>query len=181
MPSDDQQVELREIGADDPVKGFSLGDKAHTPLKIFLQRNAKIYAEQMLAKSYGAFEGEKLLGYVTLLCGQIDIEGDEPSADLGEASYPFGEFPAVKIARLAVDYRYRGSGLGRSLIKFSLAIVRDEVASVVGCRFVVLDAKQQSVNFYTKNGFRTIDTESNKQRDIPIMYLDLKGIPDSST
>ena len=176
MPSDDQQIVLREIGADDSVTGISLGDKAYTPLKIFLQRNAKIYAEQMLAKSYGAFDGKKLRGYVSLLCGQIDIDDGEPSPDLGEASYPFGEFPAVKIARLAVDYRYRGMGLGSSLVDFSLAIVRDEIASAVGCRFLVLDAKQQSADFYTKNGFHKINTALNDQRDIPIMYLDLKGV-----
>lgn len=137
MPNDEIQLELREIGAGDRVTGLSLGDEAFTPLKTFVQRHAKAYAEQMLAKSYGVFEG----------------------------------------ARLAVDQRYRGTGLGLKLVDFSLGLARDTIASAVGCRFVVLDAKQQSVHFYEKIGFRMINTETNRARIEPIMFLDLKGTP----
>ncbi|RWR08490.1 GNAT family N-acetyltransferase [Paenirhodobacter populi] len=164
-----------EVG--DKLTGLSLGDEAFTPLKIFVQRHAKVYAEQMLAKSYGVFAGTKIVGYVTLVCGQIEVEGGEPAPDVGDAHFDYKHYPAVKIARLAVDRRYRGNGLGRHLVDFSLGLARDTIASAVGCRFVVLDAKRQSVAFYEKNGFRLIDTETNKARPEPVMFLDLKGTP----
>lgn len=177
MPNGEIQVVLREIGVGDRVTGLSLGDQAFTPLKTFVQRHAKTYAEQMLAKSYGLFEGEKLVGYVTLVCGQIEVDGGEPAPDVGDAQFEYKHYPAVKIARLAVDRRYRGFGLGRILVDFSLGLSRDTIASAVGCRFVVLDAKQQSVAFYEKNGFRLIDTETNRASAEPVMFLDLKGTP----
>jgi GNAT superfamily N-acetyltransferase len=177
LPNDDIQLELREIGVGDRVTGLSLGDEAFTPLKIFVQRHAKSYAEQMLAKSYGVFEGERLVGYVTLVCGQIEVDGGSPAPDLGEAQFAHRHYPAVKIARLAVDRRYRGTGLGRKLVDFSLGIARDTIASAVGCRFVVLDAKPPSVAFYEKSGFRLINTGTNRARAEPVMFLDLKGTP----
>lgn len=177
MPNDEIQLELREIGDGDRLTGLSLGDQAFTPLKTFVQRHAKAYAAQMLAKSYGVFEGEKLVGYVTLVCGQIEVDGGEPAPDVGDAQFEYKHYPAVKIARLAVDRRYRGTGLGRKLVDFSLGLTRDIIASSVGCRFVVLDAKPQSIAFYEKNGFRLIDTKTNRARAEPIMFLDLKGTP----
>lgn len=177
MANDEIQLELREIGVGDRVTGLSLGDQSFTPLKIFVQKHAKIYAEQMLAKSYGVFNSDKLVGYVTLVCGQIEVDGGEPAPDVGEAKFEYKHFPAIKIARLAVDRRYRGTGLGRALVDFSLGLARDTIASAVGCRFVVLDAKQQSVAFYEKNGFRLIDTQTNRARTEPVMFLDLKGTP----
>jgi GNAT superfamily N-acetyltransferase len=178
--NDNIQLDLREIVAGDRVTGLSLGDPAFTPLKTFVQRHAKAYAEQMLAKSYGVFEGDRLVGYVTLVCGQIEVEEGEPTPDVGDAQFEYRHYPAVKIARLAVDRRYRGAGLGRHLVDFSLGLARETIASAVGCRFVVLDAKQQSVDFYLKNGFRLIDTETNRGRAEPIMFLDLKGTPETA-
>jgi GNAT superfamily N-acetyltransferase len=177
LPNDEIQLELREIKAGDRLTGLSLGDPAFTPLKIFAQKHAKNYAEQMLAKSYGVFEGQKLLGYVALVCGQIEVDGGEPAPDVGNARFDYKHYPAVKIARLAVDQRYRKTGLGGRLVDFSLGLARDTIASAVGCRFVVLDAKQQSVAFYEKNGFRLIDTATNRARAEPVMFLDLKGTP----
>lgn len=61
MANDEIQLELREIGVGDRVTGLSLGDQSFTPLKIFVQKHAKTYAEQMLAKSYGVFNSDKLV------------------------------------------------------------------------------------------------------------------------
>lgn len=178
MPNNDEiDLELRRIEPGDTVTGLSLGDQVFTPLKIFVRKHAKAYTEQMLATSYGVFQGTKLVGYVTLVCGQIEVDAGQPAPDLGDAHFHYRHYPAVKIARLAVDHRYRGAGIGRRLVEFGLGIAREEVASVVGCRFVVLDAKRESVAFYEKNGFRLIATDENRGRPEPVMFLDLKGTP----
>lgn len=89
--------------------------------------------------------------------------------------YSYSSFPAVKIARLLVDSRYRGApyGLGRLLVSLALGITKDEVCPAVGCRFVMVDAKKESVKFYEKCGFRALNTDENKERDIPVMFIDL--------
>jgi len=96
---------------------------------------------------------------------------------VGEAVGPkFGyeHCPAVKIARLAVDSRFSKRGIGKLLVEFSLGIVLDEVCPRVGCRFVVADAKKDAVEYYAdKCGFTLLDTDENRARDAPIMFVDL--------
>jgi len=98
--------------------------------------------------------------------------------DVGGAHYSHDHYPAMKIGRLAVDRRYRGTGLGRRLLELGLAISRNSVASAAGCRFVVLNSKNQSIEFYQKNGFKLVETESNLARSEPLMFLDLRVAPE---
>ena len=81
--------------------------------------------------------------------------------------------PAIKIARLAVDSRFRSNAIGENLISHALSIAIEQIAPAVGCRFMITDAKQQAVDFYLKQGFILLDTEDNKLRDEPIMFFDL--------
>ena len=172
--------DLKEIEPGDALAGFSLGDAAFNPLKTFLRRDAKKYHIEDLGKTYGLFEtaGARCIrAYITLVCGEIEVQEGQPAVEGVEFRYP--TYPAVKIARLAVDHRFRdrGLGLGTTLVRFALGVVKDQICPRVGCRFVVLDAKQQSVAFYLKQGFTLLDTEENRNRGQPIMFMDLRKIP----
>jgi GNAT superfamily N-acetyltransferase len=145
LQADEFPVELRPIQPGDKVTGLSLGDQRFTPLKTFLQKQAKEYSNQLLAKSYGVFQNGKILGYITLVCGEIASEDDVGLADVGNAEYRYKHYPAVKIARLAMDRRYRGSGLGKNLVDFALGMAKRDISTIIGCRFVVVDAKRESV------------------------------------
>lgn len=43
----------------------------------------------------------------------------------------------------------------------------------VGCRFLVVDAKRDSVGFYQKSGFILLNTDSNYVDEHPLMFFDL--------
>ena len=93
------------------------------------------------------------------------------------AKYNHYEFlPAVKIARLAVDTRYRAKGIGSTLVDYAVALIQDKVAENVGCRFVVTDAKSEAVSFYQKQGFILLDSEGNQSTEHHLMFLDLVGL-----
>jgi len=173
---DDLPLELRAIESGDKVTGLSLGDAKYTPLKTFLQKHAKKYSDQLLAKSYGVFRGPKIVAYITLVCGEIASEDDSAMADTGDAEYNYKHYPAVKIARLAVDKKLQKAGIGAELINFALGIAKQDISAIVGCKFVVVDAKAESVEFYEKRGFRLLDTEANKARSEPIMFIDLTKV-----
>jgi hypothetical protein len=73
----DLDVEIRQIAPGDRLTGLSLGDAQFTALKTFLQKHARIYHQQNLARTYAAFalgEQPKVVGYVTLVCGEIVTE-----------------------------------------------------------------------------------------------------------
>ena len=175
MPDESLDLELRLLEPGDSFAGFSLGDAAFNPLKTFLKRDAKKFAEQLLAQTYVFTDGQRIVAFITLVCGEIAAENEVEIADLDGAEFRYDHYPAIKIARLAVSTRYRKNSLGQSLVDFSLGRTK-EVADIAGCRFVVVDAKRPSVGFYEKCGFRELDTDENRARSEPIMFIDLKKV-----
>lgn len=172
-------VEVRPIQPGDRLTGLSLGHASFAPLKTFVQRHAKSYEGQSLARTYGAFDlnnGGRLVGYITLVCGEIVLQdGDALVVEEG-LEYLYSQYPAVKIARLAVDRRCRKKGIGEGLVNLALATAREAISPYVGCRFVVVDAKRESVDWYNGRGFTMLDTEENRVRGAPVMWVDLSKL-----
>ena len=168
--------ELRALAPGDTFSGMKSGDAAFAALSSFAKSKAHKYEAANLARTYVIYDGAltRIAAYVTLVCSEV--VSSKPILQADDPEFPFGHFPAVKIARLLVDKRYReknSRGFGRTLVDFSLGIARSEICPAVGCRFVVVDAKQASVKFYEKCGFTLVDTAANRARTEPVMYIDL--------
>lgn len=180
MADDEFSFELRQIEPGDKFSGLKLGDPAFQPLKSFLHKHALSYHTGDLAKTYALFQGDgsqKIVAYITLVCGQVETKEQVGEQIGSEVSYTYDHCPAVKIARLAVDSRYSGKGLGRILVEFALGVTRDEIRPRIGCRFVIVDAKKTAVEFYEKLGFSLINTPDNKALSSPVMFIDLRKVP----
>src|ERR1700733_7064392 len=98
---------LREIKTTDHLSSLSLGKSEHTPLKTFLKRDALNFNNDHIAKTYVLVSKDDLppsrvYGYLTLMCGQIDL-GESIRQQKGKNFSRYKTFPAVKLARLAVD------------------------------------------------------------------------------
>jgi GNAT superfamily N-acetyltransferase len=177
----DISIEIRQIEPGDKLTGLSLGSEELTPLKTFLQRHAKSYQEKSLARTYALFDmsrSSKVIGYVTLVCGEVVLQDGDISL-LGDdiIDYKYLHYPAIKIARLAIDRRYQGFDLGSKLVDLSLGVAKGTVCPAVGCRFVVVDSKKSAVGFYLKAGFTMLDTEANRNRADPVLFVDLQKTP----
>lgn len=151
-----------------------------TPLKTFLQKHAKTYEERGLARTYAAFhtggERDRIVAYIGLTCGEVVAEDGGELVAEDAIGYNYDSYPAIKIARLAVDRRWSNRGLGRHLVEFALGTAKDSVSPHVGCRFVVVDSKQGSIRFYEKCGFTMLETRGNRAREKPVMFVDLTKI-----
>jgi ribosomal protein S18 acetylase RimI-like enzyme len=172
----DSGYHIRKLEASDTVQNFKSGDQAFLPLKTFLQKQAQQFQQSSIAQTYVAVtDAKNIVGYVTLICSEIDLQNGYNLSDCSHANnYEF--LPAVKIARLAVDSRYRNSGIGGTLIDYTIALVLDKIAENVGCRFVVTDAKTEAVDFYVKQGFTVLDSIGNQATEHRLMFLDLIGL-----
>jgi GNAT superfamily N-acetyltransferase len=179
-PFDDLDVEIRPIQPGDRLTGLSMGDPKFTPLKIFAQRHAHAYERQSLSRTYGAFnipDDKKLAGYITIVCGEVVIDDGDPALVQDEGlKYLYNQYPAVKIARLAVDRRVKRRGIGEALVQLSLGRAMEHVCPHVGCRFVMVDSKKEAVGFYDRMGFTMLDTPANRGREEPVMFIDLSKI-----
>ena len=95
----------------------------------------------------------------------------------GLPAYPL---PTLRIARLAVDSRAQGKGVGAELLKHALMLSK-RMAQTVGCVGVVVDAKPDAIAFYTRYGFEAATTAVGGLGDRPqptTMFLPLNLIPD---
>jgi GNAT superfamily N-acetyltransferase len=174
------EIEIRAIGPGDKLTGLSLGDPRLTVLKTFLQRHAKTYEDQSLSRTYAAFniaESDRIAGYVTIVCGEVVLADDDgPLVQDEGLKYLYNQYPAVKIARLAVDQRVQGRGLGEALVRLCLGITQEHVVPNVGCRFIMVDSKRDAVAFYERMGFTMLDTHANREREEPLMFIDLSKL-----
>jgi GNAT superfamily N-acetyltransferase len=178
VPDNATEIEVKQLEPGDKVTGLSLGDAAFTALKTFFQKHAKSYEAQSLARTYVAYDrngSSRPVAFITIVCSEVETTAEHSL--LGEdVPFQYRGYPAVKLARLAVDTRYRKSGVGRALVDIALGVVKTSVCPSVGCRFMVVDSKRQSVNFYEKCGFTMLDTDENRRRDEPVMFIDLHKI-----
>jgi ribosomal protein S18 acetylase RimI-like enzyme len=168
---------IRRLAATDNTNGFKTGDAAFQPLKSFFVNQAHEFHQHGIAKTYVAIGSkdameDKILGFATLIASEIDIRGGYVVITPEHANR-YSSLPAIKLARLAVDSRYRGNHIGEALVDYCLAIVAENIAPHVGCRFLVTDAKQPAVEFYKKLGFTLLDTDDNRSVQTPVMFIDL--------
>jgi predicted N-acetyltransferase YhbS len=124
--------------------------------------------------TYVATAGGGVAGYVTLAAGALEREvvPVEPAA-----AYPRYPLPVLRLARLAVDTRVQGMGVGSALVGFALRVawtMREEV----GCAGVVVDALPGEVGYYEGLGFERLDalrgSSAARPRQVP-MYLALNA------
>lgn len=172
------KLSLRSIKPDDNVAGLSLGVPEAQPLKTFLKKHALSYEAAHFARTYVVVDEAsrpKVWAYVTLICSSIEaIPGHKVDDCRDAARLP--DYPAIKIARLAVDQALQGRGIGKELIAWSISISRD-VMRHLGCRVLIVDSKPSAVSFYTNAGFTLLNSAKNISAKTPILFLDLHRLP----
>lgn len=178
---------IRELSPVDKLNSFKTGHEAFAPLKAFLRNQSLSFQSAQIAKTYVAVKLDQIDGqlienndlgvmaYLTLTCSEIDIRNGYSLEDCPYAN-DYESLPALKIARLAVDSRYRGKHIGEELVSLAIAIASDVIAPVVGCRFVITDSKSGAVGFYERAGFTLLDTDANRASETPVMFVDLLNL-----
>lgn len=102
-----------------------------------------------VGRSLVVVDDERVVGYATFTLGEMAVDALPESVTRGLPRYPA---PILRLARLAVDSRYQGVGLGALLVSGALRMalrLRDEF----GCVAVVVDALRSSQGFYEGLGF----------------------------
>jgi GNAT superfamily N-acetyltransferase len=164
-------IVIRRLEEHDEAENFDCGDE---PLNNYLKRHAWSNQERVsIGVSYVAVdEGAPrvVLGYFTLAMASVPRERFPKKYVRGLPPY---DLPLILLARLAVERRFAGRGLGHALISEALRISL-RVADEVGCRAIVTDAYRDRIGWYARYGFVPIEgaAESGPQR----MFLDLRTV-----
>jgi GNAT superfamily N-acetyltransferase len=157
-------LRIEKLARHHQVDDFDCGT---APLNIFLQRYALANQLANASQNYLGLSGDTVVGFHTLAVGEIACEEVPERMRKGLARHPV---PVMVLARLAVDTRWKGKGLGAGLLKD--AMLRTVNASeIAGIRAIVVDAKNDDARrFYQHFGF--LDGFADPQQ----MYLLTKDI-----
>lgn len=131
--------------------------------KFALQNQKKDYGRTYVASS----DDGQIAGFYTLVFGSVTHSEGPTELSGGAAKYPI---PIILLARLAVDLKYRGRGLGARLL--ADAMRRSEHASqIAGLKAFFVKAKDENAqSFYTRHGFQPTPL------DPMLLYLKISDI-----
>ncbi|HUP15125.1 MAG TPA: GNAT family N-acetyltransferase [Acidimicrobiia bacterium] len=138
---------LQRLSRDHDVIGF---ESESEELDRWLQQHALAAQEMDTARTFLLIRGRRMVGYFSLTMGSVLREKAPTRLVRGMPGYPVG---TVLLARLAVDHRHQGRGLGALLLTEALrkALAAGEAAAA---RLVVVDAiDEQAAAFYQHHGF----------------------------
>jgi GNAT superfamily N-acetyltransferase len=129
-------IVIRRLEEHDEVENFDCGDDA---LNNYLRRHAWTNQQKSsIGVSYVALDEDAprtVLGYFTLAMASVPRDTFPKKYVRGLPPY---DLPLILLARLAVDRRFAGRGLGHALISEALRISL-RVANEVGCRCIITD------------------------------------------
>ena len=130
-----------------------------------------------IGTTYAAVDDASAIsGYATVVASEISPGAIQAPSRKRLPRYPV---PVLRLARLAVDERAKGQGVGRLLLQAVLALAA-KMAADFGCIGVVVDAKPEAVAFYEKLGFVPLEVIAGELGDRPQplpMFLELGQIP----
>ena len=155
------EVRVRRLEPRDDRTEFRSGN---IDLDRFFQRYAgQNQFRHHIGTTYVAVQGDRSVGFVTVSSGEMVADKLAKSLRRRLPAYPL---PILRLARLAVDERFQGHGIGRLLLRAMLTLAL-EMRDRLGCIGIVVDSKHDAVTFYSSLGFTPIDLISGALGDRP--------------
>lgn len=155
----------------------------------FIRHDFHLSVENHYCSANAIWYKEELVAVYALSYDSLDLDsGDKEELETGMLStgipeidyyykdtfYAKSRYPALDIAYLAVQERYRGLKIGSAIIKMIAEQARSQ--TFAGCQFLTVEAlatpEYNAVGFYSKCGF-TANEYPNANKDTLRMYRTL--------
>jgi GNAT superfamily N-acetyltransferase len=164
---------IEKLRPDHLVDAFDCGSHE---LNRYLQRYALQNQQAGAAQTYVGLVGPAIVGYHTLAAGHVAPEEAPERLKKGLARHPI---PLMLLARLAVDLRWQGQGVGQSLLRDALLRTL-QAADIIGIRAFAVHAKDESARrFYEHFDFVASPTDP---LHLYVLLKDLRrSLPSRST
>lgn len=167
-------IEVRRLERDDDRASFSSGNIDLD--RFFLRYAGQNQFRHHIGTTYVAVDAGTIVGFATVAASEIAPQTMVPLKRKRLPKYPV---PVLRLARLAVDERAKGKGIGTLLLRAVFALAQ-RMAGDVGCAGVLVDAKPDAVAFYKRLGFVELDAVAGELGDRPQpmpMFLALDEVP----
>jgi GNAT superfamily N-acetyltransferase len=142
------------------VEGFDCG---YPQLNEWLQRYAWQNQQANTARTFVVCVENRVVGFYSLAVGAVDHIDAPQRVKKGLARHPI---PVMILARLAVDLRYQGMGIGRGLLKDSL-LRTINASDYAGIRAILVHAKDEKARTF----YQQFDFEPSPIDPLKLMLL----------
>ena len=174
-----ESYDIVKLEKDISISDFDCGDD---DLNDFIRNEVYFYKNQFLTMPYVVTEkdkDDKIFAYFTLANDKIavtDFASNNQFNKFKKKNFSkekyLRSYPSVKIGRLAISKDLQGKNIGTYLLKFiKMYFVAD---NKTGCRFITVDAYNDAVSFYLKNGFKFLQQKDDTPTQL--LYFDLMNI-----
>ncbi|MBR1932989.1 MAG: GNAT family N-acetyltransferase [Prevotella sp.] len=176
----------------EPIADYHCLEAFHSGVEAmdrFIQGDFRLSIEHHYCTAYGIWAGNELVAIYALSFDSLDLDTDDkeelesgiastgvPNVDWNykDTFYAKSRYPALDIAYLAVQEKYRGQNIGRSIIHLIAEQARSQ--KFAGCQFLTVDAlatkDYSAVGFYEHCGF-TANEVRKPYKDTLRMYRTL--------
>lgn len=146
-------LRIEKLQRSHAIDGFDCGREQ---LNRFLARYAFQNQQSGGSQTYLALAGDQVVGYYTLVVGQVEYDDAPERLKKGLARRPV---PIMLLARLAIHKDWQGQGLGAGLLKDAMLRTL-QAAEIAGIRAFAVHAKDdQAKAFYTRFDFLPSPTD----------------------
>ena len=177
------QYKIYKLSGTEQVKSFDCGD---VDLNDFIINDAPLYRKEKLAVTYVYMSKENSSDIAAFFClanDRISLSDFDSKSRYNRFSKRFANpkrlksYPAAKIGRFGVTSCMKGKNIGTVVLDFIKHYFVEE--NKAGCRFLTVDAYNNAVPFYLKNGFVPLNDDDigDKTR---LLYFDLKDMDEES-
>ena len=140
----------------------------------FIKNDSLVYQEKKIATTIIFIYNEEIIGFFSSAADSLKLKADEEvKHDVDQK--PIKEFPAVKIARVGRDKKYKGMKVGEKILKWAIGHIL-ECSERVAVRFITVDSYPKRVSYYEGLGYvknNHVKYSSNSQVQNISMRYDL--------
>jgi GNAT superfamily N-acetyltransferase len=132
------------LASSDVVDSFDCGQPS---LNQFLQRFAFINQKSNSAQTYVCCRLGVVVGFYSLVVGSVEPAVAAPRVTKGLPKHPV---PVMVLARLAIDLKHQGVGLGKALLRDAL-LRTSQAADIAGILALLVHAKDEAARQWYLN------------------------------
>jgi GNAT superfamily N-acetyltransferase len=148
-----EQLVIEKLRRDHRIDDFDCGQP---PLSLFLSRYALPAQQADGSVTYVALSGAEVIGFYTLVFGDVDHAAASGRLTKGLARHPV---PLMVLARLAVCRDWQSRGIGAGLLRDAMRRTV-QAAEIGGLRALAAHAKdEKAAAFYSHFGFAPSPTD----------------------
>lgn len=159
------KLDIRKLNLSDDIGYFDCGNR---DLNEYILYQAFEQQNEGCSTTYLAWCGSDVVGFISLSMSSLSVEYIERKHLFKASQYQ--SFPSLMIGRLAVRKGHQRQDCGTNLCMFAVASAMD-FRDRIGCQFVIVNAKPDSIGFYEKSGFEMGPNQLERRE--PFMYFKL--------